>query len=81
MLALIVVGFAAPLIATIVALRPQQFGALVGLALHNDDAADVLAGLVGLVDETIDESAQESPGAELQDGFRERHVYHGEAQG
>ena len=44
--------------------RPRVAG-----GLDDDDAADVLALLVGLVDEQVGEGAQEVAGAELEDRF------------
>jgi hypothetical protein len=46
---------------------PVAFG-----RLNDDDPADVLPPLVGLVDEQVDEGAEEIAGAKLEDSFGER---------
>ena len=54
------------------ALGVESAGPAVAGGLHDDDLADVLALLVGVVDEQVGERPEEPAGAELEDGFGER---------
>ena len=54
------------------ALLAEEVGPPLAGRLHNDDAADALALLIGVVDEQVGEAAQELATADLKNRFGKR---------